>query len=397
MQILITCDYYSPGWKAGGPIRSLNNLVECLGDKFDFKVVTRDRDYGDSRPYPGVKINKWQKVEKAEVLYLSPFHQFLWDWFRLLKDTSHDILYLNSFFSPNFTIKPLLLRKLDLSPKVPTLLATRGELSNAALSFKNYKKSPYMVLARALRLYRQLYWQASSEKELADILAEIEHYFGIRVINPIIIPDLTIVKPRVEQNQREKAVGTLRVVFLSRICRMKNLDGALRILKETHGRLEFDVFGPLEDEKYWQECQEIIKSIPNELTVTYRGALSPERVIPTLAGYDLFFLPTLGENYGHVILEALLAGCPILISDRTPWRGLEEKGVGWDIPLDQPRLYSQVIKECMDMDTETHRRWSLRAHEYGRYVQSEANKKSIEFHREMFETIASKYHELQEE
>ena len=68
MKILITCDYYLPGWKAGGPIRSLSALVEYLGDEFQFKVITRDRDFGDSKPYAGVEINKWQKVGRTEVI-----------------------------------------------------------------------------------------------------------------------------------------------------------------------------------------------------------------------------------------------------------------------------------------------------------------------------------------
>ena len=34
--------------------------------------------------------------------------------------------------------------------------------------------------------------------------------------------------------------------------------------------------------------------------------------------YDLLFLPTKGENFGHVILESMSAGTPVLISDTTP-------------------------------------------------------------------------------
>ena len=56
----------------------------------------------------------------------------------------------------------------------------------------------------------------------------------------------------------------------------------------------------------------------------------------SLAKNDLFFFPAHGENYGHVIAEAMAAGCPVLISDQTAWRNLEEKGAGWDLPLDAP-------------------------------------------------------------
>jgi glycosyltransferase involved in cell wall biosynthesis len=59
--------------------------------------------------------------------------------------------------------------------------------------------------------------------------------------------------------------------------------------------------------------------------------------------HDLFILPTLGENYGHVIVEAWAAGVPVLLSDQTPWRGLSGKRIGWDFPLSSPHLFHQAL------------------------------------------------------
>lgn len=56
-----------------------------------------------------------------------------------------------------------------------------------------------------------------------------------------------------------------------------------------------------------------------------------------------FFVPTKGENFGHVFIEALSAGVPILVSDKTPWRDLEAKGVGWDISLHKQENFVSVI------------------------------------------------------
>ena len=53
--ILVFCDYYLPGYKAGGPVRSISQLVGALGKEFSFKVVTRDRDLGDDDSYPGIE------------------------------------------------------------------------------------------------------------------------------------------------------------------------------------------------------------------------------------------------------------------------------------------------------------------------------------------------------
>lgn len=63
-------------------------------------------------------------------------------------------------------------------------------------------------------------------------------------------------------------------------------------------------------------------------------------------------MPAQGENYGHVIAEALCAGVPILIADTTPWRNLEEQGIGWDLSLNNPKAFSNVIDTMVMLSEE---------------------------------------------
>jgi glycosyltransferase involved in cell wall biosynthesis len=69
-----------------------------------------------------------------------------------------------------------------------------------------------------------------------------------------------------------------------------------------------------------------------------------------ISEHDIFFVPSLGENYGHVFMEALAAGVPILVSDQTPWCGLSDLGVGWDLPLGAPEAYVRAIERFSRMD-----------------------------------------------
>jgi len=116
---------------------------------------------------------------------------------------------------------------------------------------------------------------------------------------------------------------------------------------------------------YWAECQKIISILPENIEVKYCGSIAHDKVGAVLWEHDLFFLPTLGENFGHVILEALCVGCPILISDQTPWRDLEEKGVGCDLPFDRQELFREILQKCVDMNNEEYVKWSERARVYG--------------------------------
>jgi glycosyltransferase involved in cell wall biosynthesis len=156
-----------------------------------------------------------------------------------------------------------------------------------------------------------------------------------------------------EKLPKDRGTGDpLRVCFLSRISPMKNLDYALRVLSEVTVPVVFDIYGIKENESYWKECQEIIARMPDHLAVTYNGVLDHANVYQTLTHYDLFFLPTRGENFGHVIHEALSAGLPVLISDRTPWRNLEALGVGWDLPLNEAGKFKAVIEAQAALDSD---------------------------------------------
>jgi glycosyltransferase involved in cell wall biosynthesis len=164
---------------------------------------------------------------------------------------------------------------------------------------------------------------------------------------------------------------------------MKNLDGALRVLARVRGRVEFAIYGPIEDRTYWATCQNLIRALPPNVTAFYHGPVDHSRVATTLAANDLLFVPTRGENFGHAILEALAAGCPVLISDRTRWRDLEASGAGWDIPLTDDERMVGVLNRCVEMDEEVHSKMSEAAARVARAVLM--NGAAVDRNRELFE------------
>ena len=164
---------------------------------------------------------------------------------------------------------------------------------------------------------------------------------------------------------RDKKKGILYMIFLSRICRKKNLDGALKLIAGLEGEIKYNIYGPLEDLSYWKVCQKIIDNLPRNITVNYCGEVPHEQVENVFSEHDLFFFPTHGENYGHVIMEALSAGCPVLISNQTPWRNLESIGVGWDVDLGDTDRIRAILQRCVDMGAEEHKKLSRRALAYG--------------------------------
>jgi len=354
-------------------------MVERIGDEFQFKIITADRDSNDDTTYQGITVDGWNRVGKAEVFYMPPKRRSLRGFKKILCSTECDVIYLNSFFSPQFTIKSLLLRKMKIIPDRPFIVAPRGEFSPGALGLKWLKKRIYILFAKALGLYRGVIWQASSENEEADI----RRWFGDHVL-VIIASNLSqrIYASNYKSVHHKKIKGRLKIIFLSRISRKKNLDGALKMLKDLKGRVKFNIYGPLGDVGYWAKCWNIMSSLPRNIECQYRGVVQHNQVTSVMMENDLFFLPTLGENFGHVILEAFIASCPVLLSDQTPWRSLEKKGVGWDLSLDQPKHFQTVLTKCLEMDQDDYSKWSKRARRYG--IKISQNYEAIEENRRLF-------------
>ncbi|MDF1553823.1 MAG: glycosyltransferase family 4 protein [Deferrisomatales bacterium] len=378
--VLIMASYFLPGTKAGGPLRSLANLVELLKDEFDFRVLTRNTDLGEVVEYAGITPNTWLSLGGFRVMYLRREDRKLSRIGHVIREVDPDVIYFNSLFDPVFTIGPLaLFRWRRLGRKRSVILAPRGELAEGALALKSLKKRSFLALAGFANLYRGVLWQASGEHERAQIQARFGS--GARVdLVPNFRADLV---DTFAHGFPKKRPGFLRMVLVGRIARNKNIFGAISILKNiSQAMVSLTVFGPLEDQVYWAECEAEIARLPPNVTVEYGGILGPEEVVPNLSRYDLFFLPTAGENFGHAILEALVSGCPVLISDRTPWRGLADRGVGWDLPLQDETRFLAVVKDCAAMDQRRLLAMREKAMEYGRSVAMD--KGSIDAARRLF-------------
>lgn len=370
-RILTFIDAYLPGYQAGGPIRSLSNLIERFGNDFEFLVVTLDRDLHDDTAYPGISIGRWTKVGLASVLYLAPPERSVSRLYEVMHEVKYDAVLLSSYFSKT-TVTILCLRYLGLVPQVPLSVFTNGEFSQGALSIKRTKKKLYLALACTCRIHRGILWKASSQFEKEDVIRTLSYNSAFRFLRVAATPPTILIAPNLPQASAwvadsvkpEKNSGHVKMAFVSRVSRMKNLDGAIQILSRVTTSVVFDIYGPIEDTAYWTECQALMELLPTNVHVTYKGALPHEHIAATLAEYHLLFLPTLGENFGHVIIEALQQGCLTLISDRTPWRNLRKECVGWDLPLEDQSAFVSAIHEAAEMNELEFALWSNAARSY---------------------------------
>jgi len=361
--VLVFCDFYLPGYKSGGSMRTLINTIDRLADEFDFRVVARDHDgKSDKTPYTDYPPNQWNSIGPALVRHLSKDRIRMSEFRKIIDEVSPDSIYFNSFFS-TFTILPLILRKLGKLKGIPMIVAPEGEISEAGLKLKSFRKSAFIKAATATGLYDDLIWKVASEME-----AEETRRLNVRRPKIFIAPNLSpkSILPNYQHDAKpKKLIGEARLVYLSRIHPVKNLDFLLDTLRDVTGRVILDVYGPVDaDEDYMRRCRRLIDQLPESMSVTFKGGIENNVVPQTLLAYEFFVLPSLTENFGHVFLEALAAGCPLVISDRTPWTDLEAKHIGWDIPLEHRNEWVEVLDRCIRISEDEYSNLSKAARDF---------------------------------
>lgn len=364
-KLLILTDWYQPAYKAGGPVTSIINLQAELSGDFSIYILTSDRDLGDTVPFEGINTDNWTKTgEHTSVYYLSKQNRQYKVIRQIISDLSPDVMYLNSMYSKHFALMPLLY-KLSSAPQLKTVLCPRGMLRESAISNKPYKKKLFLLLMRMNKVGTKIKFHATDEQESRDI----RKWFGEEAE----ITQISNIPATAFFTKTDKTPGTLRILFAGRIHPIKNLHFALQILQKLSCNIHFRIAGNTEDKAYLQKCEQVIKQLPENISVEILGAMPHEKFQEEYRNCHLMFLPTTGENFGHSIFEALSSGRPVLISDQTPWRKLAAKGAGADLPLNNLEAYEAFLSKFCEMDQSSFDQSCQNAYNYAREFLKQQN------------------------
>ena len=361
--VLILLGRYLPGQKDGGPIRTISNLVDTFGDDFNFYIACLDRDSGDKKAYENVLFDEWNKVGNCYVYYVKKFD------FPIIKELSKDVafIYICGCYN-SYCYLTLILRKIK-KINCSFSIAPMGNFSPGALSIKKTKKTTYIKICKLFGLFKNIVWSVTSENELRDtkrIMGENIQY--------IIAEDLPT-HSDVSFTFFNKKPNS--VVFLSRISKMKNLIGAISAMSHVKKDVTFDIYGFIEDEFYWEKCKTALQNLPSNISWNYCGLVSFNESMQILSKYQIFLLPTMGENYGHVIFESLSAGCFPIISDTTPWNDIIKENIGAVLPLSEDMdNFTEAIETALEFSDEKRSLIRNRAVNYCRVKSERAKKES---------------------
>ena len=345
-KLLIMASLFWPQKNSGGPPISIMNLVQSVKDRFDIYIISKNHEINDDKPLEGI-FPGWNKFEFGKAFYTSKDEHTFKIITRLIEDVEPDVIYQNSFFSIDDLLPVLAYKKKHKNVKV--IVAPRGEFYPKRLQVGKLKKTVCGKLFRYSGLLKDIYFQGTGQEECMQEKA----FLGIPDDHIMNIQNISLPVNGLH-GSIEKKPNELKLVYVARIHPTKNTLKAIEWLGELSGNVQYDIYGSIENEMYWKQCQDAIARLPQNITVRYKGVIAHDQVASTIAGYHAYYMPTTGENFGHSIVEAMLMGKPVVISDQTPWTDVNGNG-GFAISLNDEKAFGATLRNLCEMDEADYR------------------------------------------
>lgn len=339
-RVLIVTPGFYPAKTYGGPVVSIKNLIDALGNEINFYILTSNHELKQSKAIVGLPEGFSQRG-KAKICYISDKAMNEAFFKNVIDEVNPDCIYINAIFHKLLSV-PMI--KLSKKRNIRCIIAPRGGLCENAMRFSKYKKLLYIQYLKAT-MGKNICFQSTSDEESTAI----RHFFGAEVE----MKELTNLPREIDLDANKyrisKQKGEIRIIFFSRIHPKKNLKYALEVILNAKCRCQFDIYGPIEKEEYWNECKNVISGMPENVKVNYCGYLENDDLQRVMGKYDLFFFPTLSENFGHVIAEAISEKCNVLLSDNTPWNDINNQTFGRAFSLSQKEKFCDYIEQIASL------------------------------------------------
>jgi len=240
--------------------------------------------------------------------------------------------------------------KLSRRFKKPYLFTPHGMLDPWSLSQSRLKKRLYL----ALRLRNDL--AGASALHFADEL-ERDLAAGLNLPTPALVQrhvvdlsEFQTLPPRNHFRQRHPELGDRPIVlFLSRLHAKKGLDLLIPAFAELKSRDAALVLAGPAEKQYQSHLTQLAREHGVLDRTLFTGMLyGPDRVA-AMVDAAVFVLPSHQENFGIVVIEALAAGTPVVISDQVNiHRQIADAQVGQVVPVEVDAMAEAIDRYLTD-------------------------------------------------
>lgn len=331
--LLVTIGSFWPN-VYGGPSQSvyfLTKSIHNLGHKTLVVSFLEKKDYKQNK-------NVWHKYKDVETLVdgikiislpRNPIGLLVY-YKILISDrlSKNKTIYMNSiFFFPTFF--SILYFVFFRSNKL--IIAPRGELDPAALKKSSFLKKLVIYAFKILFMIKKnIIFHATSKRE-EDQIGSIFKKNNIKLVDNIFLSDLF--KNVNEQNYIDENILEQKFfLILTRIDKKKSIEIALEAYKNLpfHIQSKYNLYiaGDGKDVEYKNQLIQFVKKNSLQKKIKFLGLLNFEEKVIYLKKATMLLFPSQGENFGNVVLEAWSCYCPVVISNKTPWKLDDKNSIG---------------------------------------------------------------------
>ena len=232
----------------------------------------------------------------------------LWRWMARNRK-SFDLIHIHGVTDWHFVIGFVFCRWYSL----PCVVTAHGGLLQGALDRIGITGgvAARLYLRRVLPfLLSRVQVAVASSCPEARSIGEITKSVPVKIIPPsILIPSQS---PSFDQRP-----SSLRILYLGRIAPIKSLETlvtAVAMLSSKGLEVGLDVVG-CGEEDYVYSIKQLAERYSVAKLIIWHGYLSGQAKLAIIRSARLLVLPSISENFGFVVAEAMAAGRPVVISD----------------------------------------------------------------------------------
>jgi glycosyltransferase involved in cell wall biosynthesis len=296
----------------GGPSRAIVDIERSLSARGVEVTTVTTNDDGDTRTLP-VRCAEPVATPYAMRWYFPRTTVFFkvsvgLGWWLRENVKALDVVHAHALFA----FAPVMAAFTARQAGVPYVLRPLGVLANYGMT----RRHPWLKRASFTLIERRLIESASavhftSSAEQAEAVA-----MGLKCKGVVIPLGIELSNVTKSVRGRRKQVDTFNLLFLSRIDRVKNLEGllqAMRLLLSKNTNVTLNIAGD-GDASYITSLQSLARHLAIDGRVNWLGYLEGEKKREVLEAASAFVLPSYSESFGIAVVEALAAGLPCLVS-----------------------------------------------------------------------------------
>lgn len=330
MKILIITPSYKPAYVYGGPIFSVGYLAENVGKTNDVLVLSTT---ANGKEELELKTNEIQLVDGVAVRYFK----------RQTKDHTHfsigllyylwkhgsmfDVIHIQSWWNLVALFSACICRIKGWK----YIVTPRGMLSPYTYQTSIVKKWIHFFIGNSV-LKKALIHATAPDEALK--LKSLNEKYVVKILPNYVNTDIPLLKRQTQD--------VFQLLFLSRIHPKKGLDVLIKSLGLLEFRCHLHIVGD-GDERYVKSLMELARQLQVEDKITWHGSLYDTKKYDLYAHSDLMLLPSHDENFANNVLESLLLGTPVIVSENVGLADfVKNNSLGWVFRGSEKELASAI-------------------------------------------------------